>query len=63
MSAEEIRLEVAMRVFAARFNTDGRIKADKAAEIAWEAADLFCKEMLKDMERREKSPLPEAASK
>jgi hypothetical protein len=51
MSAEEIRLEVAMRVFAARFNTDGRIKADQAAEIAWEAAEVFIREMEKRMEK------------
>lgn len=61
MSTEEIRLEVAMRVFAARFNTDGRIKADKAAEIAWEAADLFIDEM--DERRVAKGPKQEPASK
>jgi hypothetical protein len=48
MSVEEVRLEVALRVFAARFVTDDRVdpaNASFAAKLAWEAADLFVKEM------------------
>jgi hypothetical protein len=65
MSDEEIRLEVAMRVYAARFVTDDRLNkanARFAARLSWEAADDFIKEMHRAMEGREKSEL-EAASK
>jgi hypothetical protein len=40
-----IRLEVALRVFAARFNTGGRVDVEVAAEIAWEASKAFVQEM------------------
>jgi hypothetical protein len=42
---ERMKAEVAMRVYAARFNTDGKVMVKEAAFIAWEAAEEFVMEM------------------
>ena len=47
MTGPEMKFEVAMRVFAARFNTREKVKADKAAHLAWDAAEVFVEELKK----------------
>jgi hypothetical protein len=46
--AGQIRLEVAMRVFAARFNTDSKVHVEKAAGKEWAGSDAF----IEKIERR-----------
>jgi hypothetical protein len=43
LNLEELKLEIAMRVFVAHFNTDAvrMIEEEEAARLAWVAADAF----------------------